>query len=83
MNIFSVNINYFHKFFGFFKFPCYRETNDVSIQQMMLAFSHSQPTLNRLFNNCIKLLDYLFLKYEEGVEVITPASVLPNIWRLG
>ena len=40
---------------------------------MMSAFSHSQPTLTRLFNNCIKSykLDYIFLKYveEEGVKL--------------
>ena len=36
--IFSVNINYFHQFFEFLTFPCYIETNEVSIKQMMSAF---------------------------------------------
>ena len=35
---------------------------------MMSAFFHLQHTLNRLFNDCIKLLilDKFFLKYEGG-----------------
>ena len=37
---------------------CYKEINDVSIQQMISAFFYFQPTLNRLFNNCIKLCWY-------------------------
>ena len=46
-------------------FSCYKETNDVSLYQMMSAFSHFWHTLNRLFNNCIKLywnwISYFFL----------------------
>ena len=35
---FSILTIYFCKFFGFFTFPCYKETNEVSIQQMASAF---------------------------------------------
>ena len=41
-------------FSDFLAFLCYKETNEVSIQQMS-AFVFSQPTLNRLFNNSVKL----------------------------
>ena len=45
-------------FFDILTFSCYKETNDVSIWQMMPALFHFQPTLNRLLNNCIKLYWY-------------------------
>ena len=59
MKIFSVRINYFHQFFDFLTFPCYKETNDVDKEQMKLALFCFQPTLNRLFKNYIKLYWYL------------------------
>ena len=34
VKVFSVNINYFHRLFGFsevLKFPCYKETDEISI----------------------------------------------------
>ena len=34
---------------------------------MISAFLHFQQNSNRLFNNCTKILDKLFLKYEGGV----------------
>ena len=42
-------------FLDFLTFTCYKETNDVSLQQMMSAFFQIQHTLNRLYHNCIKL----------------------------
>ena len=36
------------------KFPFYKEANEVSIYQMLSVF-YFLPTLNRLFNNCVKL----------------------------
>ena len=65
MRNFSVNISQFSSvfinFLDFLTFPCYRETSDVSLLQMMLAFFHPQHTSNRLFNN-ILILDKFFLK---------------------
>ena len=45
----------FHRLSGFLTLLCYKETNDVSLQQMMSAFFKFQHAFNRLFNNCIKL----------------------------
>ena len=44
----------FMDFTDFSTFPCYKETNDVSILQMMSALFYFQLTLN----NCIKLYLY-------------------------
>ena len=54
------NISYsiFLNFLDFLTLTCYKETNDVSLEQMMSAFFHFQHTLYRLFNNCIKLYWY-------------------------
>ena len=41
----------FINFLDFLTFPCYKETNDVSIQQMMSALFYYKPTLNRLFSS--------------------------------
>ena len=41
----------FINFLDFLTFPCYKETNDVSIQEMMLALFYFKPTLNRLFSS--------------------------------
>ena len=48
----------FIDFLNFLLFPSYKETNDISLWQIMSAFFHFQHTLNRLFNNCIKLYWY-------------------------
>ena len=48
----------FINFLDFLTFPCYKETNDVGLYQMMSAFFHFQHTSDRLFNNCIKLCWY-------------------------
>ena len=49
MKIFSVNVNYFHRFFRLLHISLLqRKTNDVSIQQIMSVFFYFQPTLNRL-----------------------------------
>ena len=77
MKKFSVNITLFSSIFisflDFLTLPCYKETNDLSLKQMMSAFFHFQHNLNRLFNNCVELLilDKFFLKYEGqgGVEI--------------
>ena len=48
----------FINFLGFFTFLCCKQTKDISMQQMILAFFFFfslQPTLNWLFINCIKL----------------------------
>ena len=45
----------FINFLDFLTFPCYKETNNVSLEQTMSVFFHFQQTLNRPFNNCIKL----------------------------
>ena len=45
-------------FLDFLTFPCYKETNDVSVQQIMSPFFHFQHTLNRLFNICMELYWY-------------------------
>ena len=57
-SILAIFIN-FHQFSRFFTFLCYKETNDVSLEQTMSVFFHFQHTLKRLFNNCIKLYWYL------------------------
>ena len=38
-------------FLDFLTFPCCRETNGVSLQQMMSPVFHSKHTLNRFFNH--------------------------------
>ena len=48
----------FITFTDFLTFPCYKETNYISLYQMMSAFFHFQHTLNRLFKNCMKLYWY-------------------------
>ena len=62
MKNFSFDINYFHRFSSIFwiflTFPRYKETNEVSLQQMMSAFFDFQHAWNRLFNNSIKLYWY-------------------------
>ena len=55
MKIFFFNINYFINFPDFLTLPCYKESNSVSIKQMMSAILYFPPTLNRLFNNYIDL----------------------------
>ena len=42
----------------FLKFPCCKETNDISIWQMMSTYFLLKVSLKRLFNNCIKLYCY-------------------------
>ena len=54
LSVFASVIN-FQQFFEFLTFPYYKETNDINLQQMMLAFFHFEHTFNRLFNKCIKL----------------------------
>ena len=44
---------------GWGAFSCYKKTNDVSIQQMTWALFNIQPTLNRLFNNCLMSFWYI------------------------
>ena len=39
---------------------------------MMSAFFQFQHTLNRLFNNYIKLYDKFFMKYEGGLQIDPP-----------
>ena len=52
MKSFSVNISCFHRFplvfWIFLIFPCYKETNDVSLEQIMSPFLHFQHTSNCL-----------------------------------
>ena len=48
----------FINFSDFLIFPCYKETNDVNILQLMSACFYFLPTLNRLLNNCVKLYWY-------------------------
>ena len=36
-------------------FPCYKETDEASIQQIASAFFYIQPILRKLFNNYIEL----------------------------
>ena len=53
-----VNIGYFHCFSSIFLIVLNffdKETNDVSLQQIISSFFPFQYTLNRFFNNCIKL----------------------------
>ena len=56
---FSDNISYFHHFSSIFSiflaFSSYKETNDISWQQIVSPCFHFQHILNGLFNNCIKL----------------------------
>ena len=54
----SLSILLFSDFLDFLTFPCYKETNDVSVQQIMSPFCHFQHTLNRLFNICMELYWY-------------------------
>ena len=56
--IFPSILTIFINFSDFLIFPCCKETNNVTICQMMSAVFYTQPTLNRLFNNCIKLYWY-------------------------
>ena len=48
----------FINFLGILIFPCYKETNEVSIEQVMSALLYFQHTLNRLFGTCINLYWY-------------------------
>ena len=48
----------FINFLNFLTFPCYKETNEASLLQMMSAWFYFQPTSDRLLNNCIKLYCY-------------------------
>ena len=44
---------------------------------MISVFLHFQQNSNRLFNNCTKILDKLFLKYEGGGGGGAPKEKLP------
>ena len=57
LSILAIFIN-FPQFLNFLTLPCYKETNDVRLQQMMSAFFHFQHTLHKMFNNFIKLYCY-------------------------
>ena len=48
----------FINFTDFLTLPCYKETNNVNLDQMMSAIFHFQHTLNIFFNNCIELYWY-------------------------
>lgn len=45
-------------FSDFLLFPCFKETNYVSIQKIILAFTNFKSTIYRLFNNCITFYWY-------------------------
>ena len=47
--------NYFNRFFDFLTFPCSKETKDVTYNRWCRHFFYFQTTINRLFNNCLKL----------------------------
>ena len=51
----SLSSTFFIRFLDFLTFPCNKETNDITMKQMMSAFFYFQLALNRLFNNCIRL----------------------------
>ena len=72
----SSALTIFIKFLDFLACPCYKLTNDVDIWQKMSKFFHFQPTLKRLFNNCITLYWfntivalYWFLEIWRGVQI--------------
>ena len=66
----------FLKFSDFLTLHCYKETNEISLQQIMPALFHFQHTLNRLFNNykVILILDKFFWKYEWGGQKKLPSK---------
>ena len=55
LSILAVFINFRPFFLDFVTFPCYKKSNDTSLQQMMSAIFYFQHSLNRLFNNCVNL----------------------------
>ena len=57
MKIFSININYFHGFFGFFDISM-PQTNDITYNTWRQHFFYLQPNLNRLFNDLLNLYWY-------------------------
>ena len=54
----SSTLTIFIDFLDILTFPCYKETNDVRIQQMMPVPFYFQHALKRLFNTCIKIYLY-------------------------
>ena len=78
MNIFFVNINYFHQYFGLFgHFLFANEQIDV------VSIFYLKPTSNRLFNNCIKLFWYWInsswnMKGKRGCQIDLPQKKLPS-----
>ena len=58
--------NNFHQFLDFLTFPCYKETNDVSLKQMVSAFFYFQYTSN----SCLTI-EYTYINIR---------LVLPEIW---
>ena len=62
----------FINFSDFLTFPCYKETNGVSIKQMMSSFFYFQPTIVRLFNNYKKLYWYEIRSFRNMKSQIDP-----------
>ena len=57
MKIFSININYFNRFFRFFDISML-QTNDIIYNTWRQHFFYLQPNLNRLFNDFLNLYWY-------------------------